>query len=639
MLKKSAFVLISAALTASCALSGCGGADLPFQDGSSDTAVQQGAEELNDTSGNSDKVDLSDICSVFFGSETNISGSGAWFENGVLSITEGGVYELSGTLDDGYVYIDTDENVYLVLSGISVNNPHGAAIYCYNAKNLYIQLDDGTTNTLTDGASYSFSGRNESEADSEPNAAVYSKDDLTFCGNGNLTVTGNYSGGIRCNDDLTFESGNITVTAENNGVRGTDSVVLEGGTLNVTAGKDGIKSTNADDETKGYVLISGGEVTVNAGEDGIQAERGLSVTGGKINVTTTGEVASGGNDRDFGGWGHIWDIGESTSANDEATSKGIKSGGNMTISGGEITVNSTDHCVHSAGTLNITSGTFTLSSSSGKGISSHGDLQIDGGTIDVLNSTEGVESKALFTINGGDISVTSSDDGLNSGGGSDVFGMNSGEESAVHDMFINGGNIFINAAGDGIDSNGNITINGGTVFVNGPVDGANGALDSGDFNNSITVNGGTLIAVGSMQMAENPSDSSAQNSVCVQANVNAGETVALVDNSGNNTAVFTAAKQVQHIIISTPDIKTGGTYSLYTGVTAAGDSLNGLYDNSADVELSGNPVYTFTAESTVTSSGGSGGLGRGFGGFGGGMGGGFGGGPGGGFGGPHGGRP
>ncbi len=637
MLKRSVLFLTAAFfMTLTGCADGGNGVSQSTQSGgteSSSDSSQTAENTLSNPNKNSGEVTFGNTCKIHFNGEVNIDGNGAWYENGTLSLTDGGVYEISGKLEDGCVYIETDENVKLVLDNAHISNSDGAAIYCYSAKNLYIELEEGTDNSLSDGVEYAFSGKNESEADSEPNAAVYSKSDLIFCGNGNLTVTGNYSGGIRCNDDLTFESGNITVTAENNGVRGTDSVVLESGTLNVTAGKDGIKSTNADDETKGYVLISGGEITVNAGEDGIQAERGLSVTGGKINVTTTGEVASGGNDRDFGGWGHIWDGGESTSTNDEATSKGIKSGGDMTLSGGEITVNSTDHCVHSAGTLNVTSGTFTLSSSSGKGISSHGDLQIDGGTIDVLNSTEGIESKALFTINGGDISVTSSDDGLNSGGGSDIFGVNSGEESAVHDMFINGGNIFINAAGDGIDSNGNITINGGTVFVNGPVDGANGALDSGDFNNSITVNGGTLIAIGSMQMAENPSDSSAQNSVCVQANVNAGETVALVDNSGNNIAVFTAAKQAQHIIISTPDIKTGGTYSLYTGVTAAGDSLNGLYDNSASVELSGDPVYTFTAESTVTSSGGNGGFGGGGmggpGGFGGGPGGGFGGGPGG----------
>ena len=625
--KMTLFILLGALLLAGCKAQS---AEETFGSGTGTGTAQaesggNAAQTL--TNGNNSSADMKfeGVCTVVLGDEVSVSGEGAWYENGVLYLTEGGVYNVSGVIGDGCIYIDAEENVKLVLDGISVTNSKGAAIYCRNAKNLCVELAEGTENVLTDGSSYSFEGNEESAEEDEPNAALYCKCDLIICGSGSLTVNGNYKGGIRCNDDLTVESGDITVTAVSNGIRGSDSVVIEGGDITVSAGKDGIKSTNDTDEDKGYVLISGGNVTVSAGEDGIQAERDLSVTGGAVNVTTTGEVASGGNDMDFGGWGHMWG-GSSSSGADDATSKGVKSGGAMIISGGELTVNSTDHCVHSAGTLNITDGSLTLSSSSGKGISAHGDLQIDGGTIDVLNSTEGIESKALFTINGGEISIVASDDGLNSGGGSDYFGFaNSTDDSGTHDMYINGGFIYINAAGDGIDSNGNITINGGTVLVNGPTSGGDGALDCGDRGNTITVNGGTLVAVGSLQMAENPSASSAQNSICAQVSLNAGETLALTDESGNAIVMFTVAKQVQHIVISSPDIKTGGTYTLYTGVTPKGDSKGGLYDSSAVIAEGDGGGITFTVESTVTSSGGAGG----FGGMGGNPGGNMGGGPGG----------
>lgn len=623
MSKKMTFILTGAVALASLT-SGCTSASADYvSDSGTGTSQSTSAESVNQSVGNrndpSAKLTFDSVCTVTLGDEVSVSGEGAWYEEGALYLTEGGVYSISGVIGDGYIYIDSDENVKLLLNGVSVTNSKGAAIYCRSAKNLCVELAEGTDNILTDGSSYSFEGEEESAEEDQPNAAFYSKSDLIICGSGSLTVNGNYKGGIRCNDDLTIESGNITVTAVNNGVRGSDSVVIEGGDVTVTAGKDGIKSTNDADESRGYVLISGGNVTVSAGEDGIQAERDLSVTGGTVNVTTTGEVASGGNDMDFGGWGHMWGGSSTASNDDEATSKGIKSGGAMVISGGEITVNSTDHCVHSAGTLNITDGSLTLSSSSGKGISSHGDLQIDGGAIDVLNSTEGIESKALFTINGGEISITASDDGMNSGGGSDYFGFgNSASEGDTHDMYINGGFIYINAAGDGIDSNGNITINGGTVLVNGPTSGGDGALDCGDRGNTITVNGGTLVAVGSLQMAENPSASSAQNSICAQASLSAGSTLALRDESGNNIVVFTVAKQVQHVVISSPDIKTGETYTLYTGVTAEGDSKGGLYDSGVSIAHNDDGGIVFTVESTVTSNGGAGG-------FGGGMGGNFGG--------------
>ena len=614
--KMTLFILSGAAALTSLlsGLSGCSSASADYAPGTGQTvSTENAAQDTGDAEG----LTFESVCDVTLGDEISVSGEGAWYENGVLSLTKGGVYRISGVIGDGCIYIDAEEKVKLLLNGLSVTNSKGAAIYCRSAKKLCVELAEGTENILTDGGSYSFESIEESDEENEPNAAFYSKSDVVFCGSGSLTVNGNYNGGIRCNDDLTVESGNIIVTAVNNGIRGSDSVVIRDGNVTVTAGKDGIKSTNGTDEDRGYILISGGNVTVNAGEDGIQAERDLSVTGGAVTVTTTGEVAAGGSGRDFGGWGHVWGGDTSSGSEDETTSKGIKSGGAMVISGGEITVSSTDHCVHSAGTLNITDGALTLSSSAGKGISAHGDLQIDGGKIDVLSSTEGIESKALFTINGGEISVIATDDGLNSGGGSDWFGFNnSANEGDIHDMYINDGFIYINASGDGIDSNGNITINGGTVLVNGPTSGGDGALDSGDRGNSVTVNGGMLVAVGSLQMAENPSADSAQNSICAQVSLDAGDTFALLDESGNSVVVFTAEKQVQHIVISSPDIKTGGTYSLHTGVSVSGDSRGGLYDNGADV-TAGESSVTVTVESSVTLYGNAGGFG-GHGGFGGG---------------------
>lgn len=626
MLKKTVNTILTA-LTAAAMTAGCA-TNAPS--GVNSTGTPAALPSANNLS--SDEVNLgSNTCTVEIGSEVSVIGEGALYRSGVLSITKGGVYSLSGSISDGYVYIDAEDNVKLILEGFSVNSGSGAAIYCYNAKNLYIELAEGTENSLSDSSAYSFGGTNESSAENEPNAALYSKSDLIFCGNGKLTVTGNYGAGIRCNDDLTVESGDITVTAVTNGVRGSDSLVVEGGSLTVTAGKDGLKSTNSTEEGKGYVLISGGRVEVNAGEDGIQAEQQLSVTGGEIKITTTGDVAEGGNDGGRGG--KPWDKPSSFASDDtdDTSSKGIKSGGAMTLSGGTAEIVSTDHCIHSAGTLNITDGELTLTSSKGKGISSHGNQVIDGGRIEVLKSTEGIESKADLTVNGGEITVTASDDGMNCGGGSDRFNFSyndaSGSSDATHNMYLNGGYVYIDAAGDGLDSNGNIEVNGGTVIVNGPTDGGNGALDCGDMNCTVTVNGGLLIAVGSIQMAEAPGNGSSQNSLSISAAMNAGDTFALQSADGKNIAVFTAAKRVQHIVISSPDIKTGETYSLYTGVSVSGDSRNGLYSDTADVTVSGEAAATLTVSSVTASNGGAGGFGGGHGGFGGG-----------GFGGDHGGR-
>ena len=629
-------LVVAAALT----LTGCGNTAAPEAGNSTITTsteeqvISGSTERLSANTKKSAEADFgTNQCDVVLGEK--IDGEGAVYENGVLSVTKGGVYTISGEIADGMIYIETDENVMLKLNGVSVTNSKGAALYCYSAKNLYISLEEDTENVFTDGASYDFSGTNQLAEEDEPNAALYSKDDLILCGSGKLTVNGNYNNGISSKDDLTLESGVIDVTAVNNGIRGKDSLVLEGGEVTVTAGADGIKSANDADEGKGYLVIEGGKLTVAAGEDGIQSEKELQITGGEINVTTTGTVASGGNDMGWGGGfsGSRVD----TSTDSDATSKGIKSGSAMLITGGAITVNSTDHAVHGAAEIIIDGGELSLASSMGKGISSHGNLTVNNGEIDVAQSTEGIESKAVLTINGGDIHIKASDDGLNAGGGSDSMfggrGQSASSDGTVHELIINGGYICMNADGDGIDSNGNITVNGGTVIVSGPTNSGNGALDCGDGNYGIFVNGGILIAAGSMGMAEAPSSSATQNSLAIGFNgtLSAETTVAVTDESGNAIIIYTLEKQAQHIVISSPKLTDGMTCNVYTSGTVNGVEADGLYTDDSNFIPSGDPVYTAVVSSAVTSAGnaGAGGMGWGGGFGGGGMGGNFGGGHGG----------
>lgn len=543
MFKKMTSLLLSGTVAASAVLTGCSD-NLQQNNAINVDSSKKSSSTVNNVSSRSyDAETTNNTCTVNLGREADITGDGAWFEGNVLTISEGGEYRLSGSIEDGYIYVDTDENVKLIFNGINVSNSKGAALYCYDAKNLYIELEEGSENVFTDSTLYMFEGKNESVSENEPNAAIYSKSDLIISGSGSLEVNGKYDTGIRCNDDLEIIGGSITVNAVDHGIRGSDSVTVSGGNIDVTAGNDGIKSTNSEEADKGYIAVDGGSITIN----------------------------------------------------------------------------STDNCIKAAGRITVTDGELNLSSEDGKGISAEGDLLIENGKIDILKSTEGLESKALFTVNGGEISIQASDDGLNSGGGSDSNFFGGGDISdETHNMTINGGYIYVNASGDGIDSNGDITINGGTIIVNGPTSGGDGALDSGDFGNKITVNGGTLIAVGSRQMAELPDSGSAQNCLCASVSMNAGETLTIRDSSGSDIAVFTAAKQVQHVIFSSPDIKQGETYSFYTGVTAEGENKGGLYSDDVKVSNAGEPVCSLIADSAVTSDG-NGGFG-GFGGFGGGRG-------------------
>lgn len=209
------------------------------------------------------------------GTSAEISGSGASFAGGKLSITVPGVYVISGTLNDGSVYvsIDKQEKVRIVLNGVSISCSNGPAIYIEDADKTVITLAEGTENALFDGKVYT-SG----------NACIYSKDDLTINGNGSLTVTASYNNGIGCKNDLKIVGGNIDITATTNGLKGNDSVSIYSGSITINASKDGIKADTEDDPAKGFVFIQGGTLDITAKDDGIQAVTSIGLIGGKVKI-------------------------------------------------------------------------------------------------------------------------------------------------------------------------------------------------------------------------------------------------------------------------------------------------------------------------------------------------------------------
>jgi len=111
--------------------------------------------------------------------------------------------------------------------------------------------------------------------------------------------------------------------------------------------------------------------------------------------------------------------------------------------------------------------------------------------------------------------------------------------------------------------------------VNGPTQGGNGALD---VNGSFTVSGGVLVATGSSGMVVAPGTDSAQGwlSATLDATVEAGTTLQVVDADGKVVATFVAAKSMQNLVYSSAAVTEGGQYQIYSGGSAAGASTGGL---------------------------------------------------------------
>lgn len=542
------------------------------------TAAQNIQSDINvDLSDIEGSIDLDAAYTITLsGASASSDAPGVEIDGGKVKITVGGVYRISGTLTDGQIKVNTtadDETVVLVLDGADITNKTGAAIHIKNALSAYVVALTGTENSVTDTANYEFAA---DDTDGEPDAAIFSKADLILGGGGSLTVSGNYSAGVKSKDTLIITELTLSVTAADDGIKGRDRLDILGGNITVSAANDGVKTTNDQDADLGDITVAGGTLHITAGTDGIQSEGTLTVSGGDITVkTATG--AQNTTQSSFGAWGN--------SATEESA-KGVKAEADILITGGTLDLDCSDDAVHGNGNVTVSGGALTLASGD-DGVHADSELTVTGGSINITQSYEGLEAQVI-TIEDGDVKVRASDDGINAAGGNDnsnAGGFGGGDPFEVDAdamITVSGGTIYLNADGDGFDSNGSAVMSGGTLYVDGPTNAGNGALD---FGSGFTVTGGTLVAVGSSGMAERPADSSTQTTIQVETGSQSGGAELVVkDSSGNTVLTYTPAKAYSNVIVSSPDLKQGETYTVYCG---------------------GTEVATVTTTSTVTSQGGN----------------------------------
>ncbi|MBQ8540710.1 MAG: carbohydrate-binding domain-containing protein [Clostridia bacterium] len=552
-----------------------------------------------------------------------VSGSGVNVDGNVVYITEGGDFSLKGENDNVMIHVDTKYKVKLRLEGVKMSNPSNPVIFFENTNKSFITISKGTENYITDGEEYTALAK----------AAIFSNDDIEIKGEGTLYVTSKAHHALASDDDIKIEEGTLLLTADTkDGIHANNTVKILGGDITVTAKGDGIQAEedvviedgNINVTTTGEVAESFGNWGGGMPQGGFGGGRGWR---DRNNQTTEGVTPPEGMTRPEGfvpngemtapegmmrpegfapngemtppegmtppqgfeppeGFnpegGMMQPENENTTApEDEATAtKGIKGETNVTITGGNIVVNSADHAIHCAGTLNITGGELSLSSEKGKGISAHGDVYVESGKIDILKATEGLESKANLTINGGEINIKGSDDGINAGGtgGRDVANRNNSEATTGHDLVITGGTIFVNASGDGLDANGRMIIEGGSIIVEGPTNSGNGALDSGGV---IKVNGGTMIALGASGMAEVPDNDSLQPSfrLVVSENIAAGSNIVIKNAAGEVLYSYTTIKTGNSIVFSSDKLTVGETYTVTIGESVHTVELGSVVTN------------------------------------------------------------
>lgn len=534
----------------------------PFDNGNNNDTINEG----NTHEQSSDYLWDNASSITLNGSSISSNAPGVTINGTFATITAEGNYIISGTLNNGAIIVDTDNNslVRLILDGVAINNDTGPAILIEKSRKTIINLAQGTLNNLSDGASYA-------NPDGDPNATLYSKSDMTLFGAGTLTVNGNFNDGINSRDGLIVHSGNINITAMDDGLQGKDYLIIKDGSISVNTGGDGLKSANELHPEVGYILIEGGEITAQTNGDGIYAFHTVTATGGSVNITTGG--------------GHLGD----TSG---ISQEGIKGLLHVDLQFESCIIDAVDHAIKSNHTIDIHSGSYSLRTAK-KGLHSDSVVSIYGGDLTIDRGWEGIESHHI-NIFDGNLNIHTIDDCLNATAGYDV---DHDDNSLIN---INGGYMVFNTMrGDGIDSNGGLEMTEGTVIIHGPALAPQAAVDC---NGVIHTSGGFLIASGSnSEMTQAPDTTSVQNAVLIMfANSYSDGTIFhLQDEFGDNIVTFEPLKSYHSMLLSSPDLVIGRTYKIFIDGTSSGTEADGLY---ADGEYTpGTELATFTIDSKVTS--------------------------------------
>ncbi len=486
------------------------------------------------------------------------------------------VFNISGT-ESGYgiqIKGNGTDSVKVVLNSASITSVSTPCIKFTDVPKAYVVLSG--TSTLTDGRTFGvgYSEANgtdyyddeAAEADIEDGAeetaswaegddskgTLFSKGSIIISGSGSLSITEGYKHGIYAKDYIKINDGEITITSTGrNGIQSINGFIMNDGEVTITG-----TGENTNNESRG-IIVEGEE------SEDTPAEGFIVINGGTINISTVSKAISA-----------KWDIDDDA----ETSSTADDPYPYVKINGGTITVETT--------------GTPKDESSSTYSV-------MDANGVYALETTklspEGIEGKQAVYITGGTIYCETTDDCINA----------STEKSAV--VEISGGYIFAHSSNnDCIDSNGKLTISGGVVVAYTTTT-PECAFDCDNYTFAIT--GGYVVGIGTNNYSTPTSSACDQNVMIVGSSYFSKGNYAIKDSSGNVVFAFTVPATSDVMILSSPDIETGTSYTVYKNCTfSGGTAYNGLYykmptvsggTSVGTITFSSSTVYTF---GTSTSS-------------------------------------
>ncbi len=400
---------------------------------------------------------------------------------------KGGIYSFNGSSDYANIVVkkEATKDATILLDGLNLKSQFTAALTIKKDSTAKVYLNTllGTSSTLADSAVNNADtygptadggdGSNQYYAES---AVIKGKtaSNLTIAGKGKLTVTAAAKNGVKigANGYLTVADGELKVTAPNSALSTENEMLISGGKLDLTSTGDAIKAAD-DTDTIGTLYVTGGEIKINSQDEGILVRKDAFISGGTFNITA---------------------VGDGIKAEDGAATPTT---GDINISGGTFTITTTGDGV-SAFNLDISGGTFTVTCANGyTNTSYNGDLSttpsakcikseletvISGGDFTLSTPDDAVHSDGSITLEGGTIRLWTRDDGIHADKVL-TFGIRGADESLL--------NVRINTSFEGMEG-ADVVLNSGYAYVVSTDDVINAAnKNTSNYHFTINVYGGT----------------------------------------------------------------------------------------------------------------------------------------------------
>ncbi len=473
--------------------------------------------EVGNIYGDYEEISLANNGSTTTSEDVTIDGN-------TITITAEGSYLLEGSLDEGQIIVDVEDDsdkVQLTLNGVSITNSTSATIYAKEADKVFITLEEGTTNTLNATLV------EDESADTNVDATIFAKTDLTFNGSGSLVVEANDGNGITSKDDLVVTGGTFEIVADKHGLEANNSIRIANGDFDITSEKDGFHCEHDEDAALGYIYVLDGTFTIDAQGDGLDSGSYVEIVDGDFDI--------------LAGGGYVNAPEATSSQMGGGMSQGGMSQGGMAR--GEMTMSESEMAMPeemmggqqggmARGEMTMPESDMTMpeemmgSQQGGQGMGQQGGMMMPEGDVAMAEgqmggqgtdrgemqstvvaeeddsvSAKGIKATVGIVIHDGNFIIDSCDDAIHSNYSVEIldgtFEIATGDDAIHADVntTVSGGDIVITTCYEGLEGH-NILVSGGDIDIYANDDGLNAANSEYVTDGTaptITISGGRLV--------------------------------------------------------------------------------------------------------------------------------------------------